>query len=214
MSANGFPTVRQSTADAVLADATEWEFPLVTKPTFGSAGIGVAVVSDVDELAAAAGPVPGDMVVQTLAAGREHTIDILADRDGRCVCAVPRRRIEVRAGEVSKGVTVRSRRLQDLAARVCAALPGAFGAITVQVFVDGHPDEPASGDTDLAVIEVNARYGGGFPLALEAGADFPRWQLEELLGLPSTAAPDDWREGLVMLRYDAAVFVDEADAPG
>ena len=32
------------------------------------------------------------------------------------------------------------------------------------------------------MIEINARYGGGFPLALEAGADFPRWQLEELLG--------------------------------
>ena len=94
--------------------------------------------------------------------------------------------------------------------RVCAALPGAFGTIIVQVFVDGPPDDAA---TDLAVIEINARYGGGFPLALEAGADFPRWQLEELLGLPSTAAADAWRDGLVMLRYDAAVFVDEADAP-
>jgi len=49
--------------------------------------------------------------------------------------------------------------------------------------------------------------------ALEAGADFPRWQLEELLGLPSTATPDGWRAGLVMLRYDAAVFVDEGEAP-
>jgi carbamoyl-phosphate synthase large subunit len=134
---------------------------------------------------------------------------VLADRDGRCVCAVPRRRIEVRAGEVSKGVTVRSPRLQDLAARICAALPGAFGTITIQVFVDGEPDDP---DADLAVIEINARYGGGFPLALEAGAEFPRWQLEELLGLPSTAQADRWRDGLVMLRYDAAVFVDEADA--
>ena len=61
----------------------------------------------------------------------------------------------------------------------------------------------------LTVIEINARYGGGFPLSLEAGADFPRWMLEELRGLPSTASPDGWRAGLVMLRYDAAVFVDE-----
>jgi carbamoyl-phosphate synthase large subunit len=212
--ADGFPTVRQSTPDAVMADATEWVFPLVVKPRFGSAGIGVGVVRDAKELAAAVRrPDLGDIVVQTLAPGREHTIDVLVDRDGHSVCAVPRRRIEVRAGEVSKGVTVRSSRLQDLAARICAALPGAFGAITVQVFVDGHPDESARDDADLAVIEINARYGGGFPLALEAGADFPRWQLEELLGLPSTAAPDDWRDGLVMLRYDAAVFVDQADAP-
>jgi carbamoyl-phosphate synthase large subunit len=230
--ANGFPTVEQATPEAVLADPTAWSFPLLVKPRFGSAGIGVTVVRDADDLAAAirrhelSRPVPagpatggpatgrpatGGMVVQTLARGREHTIDVLADRDGRCVCAVPRRRIEVRAGEVSKGLTVRSARLQDLASRLCAALPGAFGVIAVQVFVDGEPDDPAA---PLAVIEINARYGGGFPLALRAGADFPRWQLEEVLGLPSTAAADAWRDGLVMLRYDAAVFVDEADAPG
>ena len=59
------------------------------------------------------------------------------------------------------------------------------------------------------MIEINARFGGGFPLSLEAGADFPRWMLEELLGLPSTASRDRWRPGMVMLRYDAAVFVDE-----
>jgi carbamoyl-phosphate synthase large subunit len=209
--ANGFPTVDQTTPDAVLADPGAWTFPLLAKPRFGSAGIGVGVVRDAEDLAAAVRRLElGEMVVQTLAGGREHTIDVLADRDGRCVCAVPRRRIEVRAGEVSKGVTVRSPRLQDLAARICAALPGAFGTITIQVFVDGEPDDPAA---DLAVIEINARYGGGFPLALEAGADFPRWQLEELFGLPSTAAADGWRDGMVMLRYDAAVFVDEADAP-
>lgn len=124
-----------------------------------------------DELAEAVRrPKLGEMVVQTLARGREYTIDVLADRDGRCVCVVPRLRIEVRSGEVSKGVTVRSPRLQDLAGRICAALPGAFGTLIVQVFVDGPPDDAA---TDLAVIEINARYGGGFPLALEAGADFP-----------------------------------------
>jgi carbamoyl-phosphate synthase large subunit len=205
--ANGFPTVEQASPGAVLDDPDAWDFPLVAKPRFGSAGIGVGVVRDAAELAVAVGrPELGEMVVQTLAPGREHTIDVLADRDGRCVCAVPRRRIEVRSGEVSKGVTVRSHELQDLAARICEALPGAFGTITIQVFVGDGPGR-------LAVIEINARYGGGFPLALEAGADFPRWQLEELLGLPSTAAADDWRDGLVMLRYDAAVFVDEADAP-
>lgn len=203
--ANDFPTVDQASPDAVLADPAAWDFPLVAKPRFGSAGIGVGIVRDPAELAVAVSrPELGEMVVQTLAPGREHTIDVLADRHGRCVCAVPRRRIEVRSGEVSKGVTVRSPQLQELAARICQALPGAFGTITIQVFVGDAPGE-------LAVIEINARYGGGFPLALEAGADFPRWQLEELLGLSSTAASDGWRDGLVMLRYDAAVFVDEAD---
>jgi carbamoyl-phosphate synthase large subunit len=205
--AHGFPTVGQTTPAAALADPGAWTFPLMVKPRFGSAGLGVGLVRDAEELALVArrGHELGEIVVQQVAPGAEHTIDLLADRDGRCVCAVPRRRIEVRAGEVSKGVTVRSGVLEDLAARLCEALPGAYGALNVQVFVDGDSDEPDG----LAVIEINARFGGGFPLSLEAGADFPRWMLEELLGLPSTASHDAWRSGMVMLRYDAAVFVDE-----
>ena len=203
--AQGFPTVDQTTPAGALAAPDAWTFPLMAKPRFGSAGLGVELVRDTEELALVArrGHELGEIVVQRVAPGVEHTIDLLADRTGRCVCAVPRRRIEVRAGEVSKGVTVRSVVLENLAGRLCEALPGAYGALNVQVFVDD-PDR-------LAVIEINARYGGGFPLSLEAGADFPRWMLEELRGLPSTASPDGWRAGLVMLRYDAAVFVDERD---
>ena len=173
----GLPTVRQAAVDVVRADPAGWPFPLVVKPRHGSAGIGVAVVTSHDELDVAARG--GEVVVQSLAPGAEHTVDVLVDRAGRCVSVVPRRRLEVRAGEVSKAVTVRSPALEDLAERVCDALPGAYGPLTVQVFVDGG---------DMAVIEVNARFGGGFPLAREAGADYPRWLVEEVAGLPSTAS--------------------------
>ena len=58
---------------------------------------------------------------------------------------------------------------------------------------------------ELSVFEINARFGGGYPLAHQAGAPFAKWLLEEQLGLPSTAN-EDWREGMLMLRYDAAFF--------
>ena len=203
--ANGFPTVVQGTVDDVRADPSAWPFPLIVKPRFGSASIGVAVVHDLDALEHAA---PGDdAIVQTLATGTEHTIDLLADRSGRCLAAIPRKRIEVRAGEVSKAVTVRVPALAELAEKICAALPGPFGALNFQVFVS-----PDAGQ--LAVIEVNARFGGGYPLSYAAGADFPLALVQDALGQPITAPLEGWRDGLVMLRYDAAVFVDEDDAPG
>ena len=209
LTGHGFPTVRQAGPEAVRTDPAAWPFPLVVKPRFGSAAVGVAVVDDLVTFDAAVAGAGGEVVVQSRAAGREHTVDLLVDRAGRCVSAVPRRRVEVRAGEVAKAVTVRQPALEDLARAVAGALPGAYGPLTVQAFVDG--DGPAA---DLAVIEVNARFGGGFPLAREAGADHPRWLVEEVAGLPSTARADAWRPGLVMLRYDAAVFVDApADEP-
>ena len=59
--------------------------------------------------------------------------------------------------------------------------------------------------TGPRVFEINARFGGGYPLAHFAGAEYTRWLLEEVVGLPSTAH-DGWRSGALMLRYDAATF--------
>jgi carbamoyl-phosphate synthase large subunit len=200
--ANGFPTVRQGSVAQVLQDPDGWPLPLVVKPRFGSASIGVTFVQTYDELQRAAA-IP-DAVVQTRACGHEHTVVVLAARDGTCLATVPRRRLEVRAGEVSKAVTVRSPELQELTAKLCEALPGAYAALNVQVFM-------SEDRRDLAVIELNARFGGGFPLALAAGANFPRALVQDVRSQPITTAVDGWRDAVVMLRYDAAVFVDQAE---
>jgi len=95
--------------------------------------------------------------------------------------------------------------IEALVARLVNALPEAYGAVTVQLFVEDRRSDTAR------IIEINPRYAGGYPLTWQAGARFPLWTLEELLGLPSTASSGKWQDGLVMLRYDEAVFVHAAD---
>jgi carbamoyl-phosphate synthase large subunit len=136
--------------------------------------------------------------VQQFIEGQEFTLDVLADCGGRAICAVPRLRIETRDGEVSKGVTVRDPLLIEAGIRVAEALPGAFGPITVQCFL--------TAEGSMYFIEINPRFGGGFPLSAEAGANFPKWILEMILGRKSTGF-DDWQDGIAMLRYDEAFFV-------
>jgi carbamoyl-phosphate synthase large subunit len=196
----GFPTVRQGTPDA-LRSSGDWRFPLLVKPRGGSASIGVRIVKDLAQLEAATSE--GDYLVQTVAAGVEHTVDFFATREGRCVCTVPRRRFEVRSGEVSKAMTVRSPTLQSLTARLCERLPGAFATLNAQMFWDEKTDE-------VRIIELNARFGGGYPLAWKAGAPFAEWlvRMATAGGVPD--AFDGWKDRLVMLRYDEAVFVDES----
>jgi carbamoyl-phosphate synthase large subunit len=60
----------------------------------------------------------------------------------------------------------------------------------------------------VAILEINARFGGGYPLAHRAGAPFTQWLLEEATDR-SSSAHDDWRPGVTMLRYDEAIFIDE-----
>ncbi len=137
-------------------------------------------------------------IVQEVALGREFTINVYVSRSGKCICAVPHLRMEVRAGEVSKGVTVKDRRLMDLAQAVAEALPGAYGLLNVQCFMDD------SGV--IRIIEINARFGGGYPLAHHAGGRFTDWLLDEREG-KGLSYSDYWTDDLAMLRYDEAVFI-------
>lgn len=194
---NGLPTVEQFSGDRL--DSQALRFPVFAKPTRGSSSIGAQVVQSVRQLEAIDGL--DGYVVQSLATGREYTVDVYVNRQGKCLCAVPRLRLETRAGEVSKGMTVRHPKVQQIAHRVAEALPGAWGVLNVQIFHNDHTD-------DTRVIEINPRFGGGFPLTHAAGAPMARWLLEEVMDLPCTAAEGQWRDGVVMLRYDEAVYVD------
>jgi carbamoyl-phosphate synthase large subunit len=200
---HGFPTVRQTCVADFLAHPASWEFPLIVKPRGGSAGKGVDCVASQQALRALPDLAP-DAIVQEVAPGQEYTINVLVDRAGRCLCAAPHLRLEVRAGEVSKAVTAKHRGLMELAKEMVEALPDAYGAFNFQCFLDE--------EAEIRVIEINARFGGGYPLAREAGADFPRWLIQDLLGGPVEATFDGWQDGLTMLRYDEAVFLPEREA--
>jgi carbamoyl-phosphate synthase large subunit len=129
--------------------------------------------------------------------GEEHTVNMFFDMRGQLRAVVPHLRIETRAGEVSKAETVRDSQLTAIGWRLGAILEGARGVLCFQTM------RRATGEP--VVFEINARFGGGYPIAHRAGACFSKWLLEETADLPSSAN-DDWKSGVRMLRYDAAVF--------
>jgi carbamoyl-phosphate synthase large subunit len=197
------PTVDQTTLQEVRSNPENWPLPLVVKPRFGSASVGVRIVSDWQEMDAALSV--GECVIQRRALGDEYTVDAYADERGVCRCAVPRRRLEVRAGEVSKAITVRVPEIATLVKRLFGVLPaGVRGPITVQLFRETQSNA-------MSIIEINPRFAGGYPLTHAAGADFPRWLIESALDRSPAIEPDGWIEGLTMLRYDEAVFVRNGD---
>jgi carbamoyl-phosphate synthase large subunit len=177
----------------------DWKTPLLLKPAFGSSSIGVVKVKSLEELKFYLARTPNP-IVQRLLEGSEYTIDALVDFSGKAVCAVPRLRLETRAGEISKGVTCKRKDIMEAARRIAESLPGTCGCLTIQCF-------SSNADNALAFTEINPRFGGGFPLSYAAGADYPGWILARLAGKPFSLAFDNWRDGLAMLRYDAAMFL-------
>lgn len=189
------PTPASARIEDVLTIGWTSGWPVIVKPRGGSASRAISIAERESDL-----PRRWDepMLVQRLLRGAEYTINLYFDRRSVMRCAITHARLQVRAGEVEKGATVRLAPLQAIVERLPPALPGARGALCVQAIV-GEGGE-------AALFEINARFGGGYPLAHHAGAPFTRWLLEERLGR-RCSAHDQWREGVTMLRYDAAVLL-------
>lgn len=196
LSGHDIPTPRTALLSELLAEPDSWNWPVILKPVNGSSSVGIRCAENLDD-AKLATTERADYVAQELLSGREYTVNLFFDQAGNLRSAVAHERLEVRAGEVSKGTTRRESKLLDMAWQLGSVLKGASGPLCFQAIV---PE-----DGQARVFEINARFGGGYPLAHQAGAPFTKWLLEEAAGLPSSAN-DRWEESVTMLRYDAAVF--------
>jgi len=195
---NGFDTaLTMSVRSALSKKNIEW--PCFLKPWDGYAGRGNAVVNNRKELLFYAKSIP-NTICQELVEGTEYTCDVYVDFGMKVRCVVPRKRIEVRAGEVSKGQVAKNARIMSEATTLVEKLGAGPGVITLQLFL--------TGDGKIKYIEINPRFGGGAPLSIKAGADFPKWILHELAGGKPNIRSDGFKDGLIMLRYDSEVWLD------
>ena len=194
---NGFDTPATMAVSTALA-SNKLRWPCFLKPWDGYASRGNAVVASRKELLFYSKRVP-NAICQEYVRGSEYTCDAYVDADLRIRCVVPRKRIEVRAGEVSKGQTVKDQGIIREASRLVEALGAGPGVITLQLFL--------TPDGRRRFIEINPRFGGGVPLSIKAGADFPRWILQQLTGRNPRIRLDGFKDGLTMLRYDSEVWL-------
>jgi carbamoyl-phosphate synthase large subunit len=170
--------------------------PWIVKPRFGRGSRDVIAVDDADELGWALAKVP-DPIVQTRLSGREFTVDALVDRGGALAGAVPRWRLETKAGISTKGRTFEDKSLVREVGRVLSAV-GLEGPANVQGFVDDAGE--------VSFMEVNPRFSGGLPLSLAAGADLVGEYVRGILGQPVRSERLAFKPGVTMLRHFAEVF--------
>jgi carbamoyl-phosphate synthase large subunit len=195
---NGFDTPLTMSPRAALSKK-KLNWPCFLKPWDGYASRGNAIVNNREELSLFAKRIP-NTICQEFIKGTEYTCDVYVDFNMEVRCVVPRKRIEVRAGEVSKGQVVKHPRIMSEAARLVKALGAGPGVITLQLFL--------TGDGKIKFVEINPRFGGGVPLSIKAGANFPKWILQESLGEKTNIRFDGFKDNLIMLRYDSEVWLE------
>lgn len=180
-----------------------FEFPVFIKPYDGSLSKGIFVAHSPEDIKDKYLSNPKLMFMEYIDSELYHefTVDCYYDKYSNLKCVVPRKRIFVRAGEVSKALTSKNEIVMEFGKKL-SYINGARGCLTIQVFF--HKE-----NSSILGIEINPRFGGGYPLSYLAGANYPKWLIEEYI-LDSDVEPFiDWEDNLLMLRYDAEVLVSE-----
>lgn len=176
-------------------------FPLFAKPYDGSLSTNLHYIKNAEELTEEILNDPKLLFMEYIdkEVYKEYTIDMYYGRDHKVKCIVPRERIKIRAGEINKGLTEKEPLTSYLYERL-ETIEGCIGCICIQVFLN-----PAT--EDVVGIEINPRFGGGYPQTYAAGGNYAENLIREYFLGEDIQYKDDWKDHLLMLRYDDAMYV-------
>lgn len=154
-------------------------FPLFLKPRWGSGSIGLETVDDMEELEvyyhlllkkikktilATASVGEEYIMIQEKLTGKEYGLDVMNDLEGRHRAVSVKQKLAMRAGETDKAVTVDLPAVSEIG-RILGENLKHIGNLDVDVM------QRSNGD--YCVLELNPRFGGGFPFSYEAGVNLP-----------------------------------------
>jgi carbamoyl-phosphate synthase large subunit len=210
------PATYLSLADACKAlTVGDLSFPVVVKPRWGTASIGIEYVYDANELnhayelvrkrlartiiseVSASDPDHCVMIQQKLN-GYEYGLDVINNIDAKHVVTFAKRKLSMRAGETDRAITVDNPELIKIGDKIGSILEH-VGNLDCDVIVqEGVPH----------VLELNPRFGGGYPFSHIAGANIPAALLAWVLGKP---ANPEWlcvKPNVRASKYDRLVVLE------
>lgn len=173
------------------------EMPVIAKPRFGSASRGIHIFHDIDDLMHLS-DLSGYLLQEYIEEKKEYTVDCYVSQEGKLLVTVPRERLEIMGGEVTRTITTHIPQLEEMSRKVIEKFR-LRGPVTLQFLYDMKSDR-------YLLMEVNPRLGGGVICSIYAGAPIPDYILSEALGVEVREC-DDWINNTLMARYQKeAIF--------
>ena len=187
---------------AALSDG-DISYPLVIKPRWGMASIGLYSVEIEEELRVlyerskrevlcshlkyeSQSTPAAAVIIQEKLQGQEYGLDVINDLSGNYVRTFAKKKIAMRAGETDVGKTMSSVPFEEITRHISAKL-NHEAVLSVDCFVN---------DAGIHVVEMNCRFSGHYPLSHLAGVNIPRQILEWLDGKPTNEDLLKFEEGL------------------
>lgn len=203
--------------DALMALAeNNIKFPLILKPRWGFGSVGIEEVGTEEELRSAyrllsvkikktlMGSIGGNtltdrIIFQEKIEGQEYGMDILNDFEGNYYSAFARKKLAMRAGETDKAMSVVDSRFSKIAEKIARATRH-VGIMDCDFFLK---------EGKVYFLEMNPRFGGGYPFSHAAGAHIPALYLEWLKGNTEISGYDTYEPDLIFSKCERIVKVME-----
>lgn len=162
-------------------------FPLMVKPRWGSASFGLFKVESEQELREAydllqdklahsylsqSSEDPRAIIIQEFIDGEEFGLDVFNDMRGSFRGVVAKRKLAMRAGETDKAITVSSDSFLPAVALIAEDLKH-LGNLDCDFLCR---------DNVYYLLEMNSRFGGGYPFSHLAGANLAKALVSSLRG--------------------------------
>jgi carbamoyl-phosphate synthase large subunit len=185
------------------------QFPLVVKPRWGSASIGIDFPETDEELdlafklqqiklkksilnTASQHDFDNAILIQEKMDGNEYGMDIVNDFDGNYYGTFVRQKVNMRSGETDKALSVIDKRFNDIGQTISENLKH-IGSLDCDVFI---------ANNELYVLELNPRFGGGYPFSHEAGINTAAIYIEWLKGNTSVEQFNQYKAGKLFSKCD------------
>ncbi len=191
------------------------EFPLVIKPRWGSSSVGIEFPESVKELKLAyelintkldksilkeSSSVERDraLLIQNKLDGDEYGVDVINDFNQVNRTVIVKKKVAMRSGETDKAKTVYQKELMATGALIGEKL-GHIGNLDCDFFIG------QSGE--IYLLEMNPRFGGGYPFSHEAGVNLPKAILAWYKGSDVEKNCFDVKQGKLYAKCDRLIEI-------
>lgn len=206
LNANGFKTPNIFTdLDEALTAILEkrLDFPLVLKPQWGQGSLATEIVSTKDELIHAYHFLNSKVnhtnivhiedlnyknliLIQEFISGDEYGVDIINDLKGNNVASIIKKKLAMRAGETDSAITIFDENIKSIVRNLGNKIAH-IGMLDADLI---------KRDDEIFIIDLNPRFGGGYPFSHEAGANVPKAIMQWLDGKDADQDCFKYTEGM------------------
>ena len=192
------------------------KFPVIIKPRWGHGSIGIESPETMKELMLVyelqkiklkrtvlnkikEKDIESSILIQEKLDGKEYGLDIVNNFDGKYFGTFVKQKISMRNGETDKAQSVKDADFERVGREIGGHLKH-IGSMDVDAFLV---------DNKLFILELNPRFGGGYPFSHEAGANIAAVYIDWLKGYSNEEVLKhiNYQDNIIYSKYDRLIQV-------